>query len=173
MDVKKLEAALDELLKDYRNPEEITGPDGLLKQLTKSLLERAMAAELTHHIGYEKHRPQRRGPAGQDRDPDEDGDAKPAGKSNSRNGTSRKRVKGDFGEVEITVPRDRLGSFEPRILPKHERRFAGFDDKILSMYARGMTTREIQGHLAEIYGVEVSPSLVSEVTDAGMEEART
>lgn len=172
MDVKKLEAALDELLKDYRNPEEITGPDGLLKQLTKSLLERAMAAELTHHIGYEKHRPRRSNEGGGAVESEEGSQSRSSGKANSRNGTSRKRVKGDFGEVEIEVPRDRLGSFEPRILPKHQRRFTGFDEKILSMYARGMTTREIQGHLEEIYGVEVSPSLVSEVTEAVMEEAR-
>lgn len=172
MDVKKLEAALDELLKGYRNPEEITGPDGLLKQLTKSLLERAIAAELTHHIGYKKHRPERRAQPGREGMPEEGSEVPASGKTNSRNGTSRKRVKGDFGEVEISVPRDRLGSFEPRILPKHERRFTGFDDKILSMYARGMTTREIQAHLEEIYSVEVSPSLVSEVTDAVIEEAR-
>lgn len=172
MDVKKLEAALDELLKDYRNPEEITGPEGLLKQLTKSLLERAMAAELTHHIGYEKHRPRRGNEAEAAEEAGEGSQSHAPGKANNRNGTSRKRVKGDFGEVEIEVPRDRAGSFEPRILPKHQRRFTGFDDKILSMYARGMTTREIQGHLEEIYGVEVSPSLVSEVTEAVMEEAR-
>lgn len=165
MDIKKLEAALDEVLKDYRDPEQITGPNGLMKQLTKALLERAMAAELTHHIGYEKHRP----PRVEGEQEGQEGRAK----GNSRNGTSRKRVKGDFGEVEIAVPRDRLGEFEPRILPKHERRFAGFDDKIISMYARGMTTRDIQGHLEEIYGVEVSPSLVSEVTDAVVEEAHT
>jgi transposase-like protein len=172
MDVKKLEAALDELLKEYRDPEQITGPDGLLKQLTKSLLERAMAAELTHHIGYEKHRPRRGSEAEASEEAEEGRRSRAPGKANSRNGTSRKRVKGDFGEVEIEVPRDRLGSFEPQILPKHQRRFTGFDDKILSMYARGMTTREIQGHLEEIYGVEVSPLLVSEVTEAVMEEVR-
>ncbi len=154
MDKKRLDAAMDELLRDYRSPEDITGPNGLLKQLTKSLLERAMGAELTHHLGYEKHAPEGRG------------------SGNSRNGASSKLVKGDFGEVEIAVPRDREGSFEPKILPKHERRFAGFDDKILSMYARGMSTRDIQGHLEEIYQVEVSASLISEVTDSVMEEVR-
>ncbi len=173
MDIKKLETALDEVLKDYRDPKQITGPDGLLKQLTKSLLERAMAAELTHQIGYEKHRPGRGGRGGSAaRAGGDDGEGRVAGKANSRNGTSRKRVKGDFGEVEIAVPRDRLGEFEPQILPKHERRFTGFDDKIVSMYARGMTTRDIQAHLEEIYGVEVSPSLVSEVTEAVMDEVR-
>jgi len=154
MDKKKLDAAMDVLLCDYRGPEDITGPNGLLKQLTKALLERAMGAELTHHLGYEKH------------------DAAGRGSGNSRNGTSSKLVKGDFGEVEIAVPRDREGSFEPRILPKHERRFAGFDDKILSLYARGMSTRDIQAHLEEMYQVEVSASLISEVTDAVMEDVR-
>src|SRR3954447_6175218 len=149
----KLEAALDELLVG-KSTEEIVGPEGLLKQLTKALLERAMKAELTHHLGYEKHEPEGRG------------------SGNSRNGQSRKTVQGDFGAVEIAVPRDRNGSFEPKILPKHERRLAGFDDKILSLYARGMTTRDIQSHLEEMYGAEVSPSLISEVTDAVMEEVR-
>ena len=149
----KLEAALDELLVGKR-PEEIAGPGGLLKQLTKALLERAMNAELTHHLGYDKHEPEGRG------------------SGNTRNGKSRKNVQGDFGNVEIAVPRDRNGSFEPKILPKHERRFTGFDDKIVSMYARGMSTRDIQAHLQEIYGVEVSPGLVSEVTDAVMEDVR-
>jgi putative transposase len=150
----KLDAALDELLAG-KATEEIVGPDGLLKQLTKAVLERAMGAELSNHLGYEKH------------------DSTGWGSGNSRNGTSRKTVQGDFGSVEIEVPRDRKGSFEPKILPKHERRFRGFDDKIVSMYARGMSTREIQAHLEEIYGVEVSPSLISEVTDAVMEEVRT
>lgn len=150
----KLDAALDELLAG-KSTEEIVGQGGVLKQLTKALLERAMGAELSNHLGYEKH------------------DSAGWGSGNSRNGTSRKRVQGDFGAVEIEVPRDRQGSFEPKILPKHKRRFRGFDDKILSMYARGMTTREIQGHLEEIYGVEVSPSLISEVTDAVVEEVRS
>ena len=149
----KLDAALDELLTG-KSPEEIVGAGGVLKQLTKALLERAMGAELSNHLGYEKHESAGRG------------------SGNNRNGKSRKRVQGDFAAVEIEVPRDRNGSFEPKILPKHERRFQGFDDKILSMYARGMTTRDIQGHLEEIYGVEVSPSLISEVTDAVVEEVR-
>ncbi len=146
---------IDKLLVDYTGPEDLLGEQGLLKQFTKALLERAMQAELTHHLGYQKH-----DPAGRD-------------SGNSRNGTSTKTVKGDFGKAEIEVPRDRNGSFEPKIIPRHERRFAGFDDKILSMYARGMTTREIQGHLQEIYGADVSPSLISEVTDAVMEEVKT
>jgi putative transposase len=147
----KLESALDELLAG-KTAEEIAGPNGVLKQLTKALMERAMGAELTHHLGYERHAPEGRG------------------SGNNRNGTSRKKVQGDFGAVEIEVPRDRNGTFEPKLIPKHERRFSGFDGKILSMYARGMTTRDIQAHLEEIYGVEVSPALISQVTDAVMEE---
>jgi hypothetical protein len=149
----KLEAALDELI-EGKSAEEIAGPGGLLKQLTKALLERAMNAELTQHLGYAKHTLGGRGTG------------------NSRNGRSRKRVQGDFGQVQIEVPRDRKGSFDPQILPKHERRFTGFDDKIISMYARGMSTRDIQAHLQEIYGAEVSASLVSEVTDQVMEDVR-
>jgi putative transposase len=148
-----LEAALDELLKG-KKPEEIMGPNGLLKELTKALLERAMNAELTHHLGYEKGRPEGRG------------------SGNSRNGSSRKRVQGDFGSVEIAVPRDRNGSFEPQILAKHERRWTGFDDKIISMYARGMSTRDIEAHLHEIYGVDVSATLISQVTEEVMDEVR-
>jgi putative transposase len=145
---------LDELIKDYKKPEDLIGEAGLLKQLTKALLERAMSAELTQHLGYEKH-----DPAGYN-------------SGNSRNGTTPKTVKGEFGELLVETPRDRNGSFEPQILPKHQTRFDGFDEKILSMYARGMTTREIQGHLREMYGVEVSPALVSEVTDAVMDEVK-
>lgn len=145
---------IDKLLEGYEKPEDLIGENGLLKQLTKALVERALSAELTHHLGYEKNQPEGRG------------------SGNSRNGKSRKRLKGDFGEVEIEVPRDREGEFEPKIVGKHQRRFTGFDDKILSMYARGMSTREIQGHLLEIYNVEVSASLISEVTDAVVEEVR-
>src|SRR6266513_93788 len=145
---------LDKLIEGYQKPEDLIGENGLLKQLTKALIERALRAELTHELGYEKHDPEGRG------------------SGNSRNGKSRKKLKGDFGEIEIEVPRDREGEFEPKIVPKHQRRFDGFDDKILSMYARGMTTREIQGHLEEIYGVEMSPSLISEVTDAVIEEVQ-
>jgi len=145
---------IDKLIEGYQKPEDIIGENGLLKQLTKAIVERAMQAELTHHIGYEKH------------------DSAGRGGENKRNGRSSKTLKGDFGEVEIEIPRDRQGSFQPQIVPKHERRFAGFDDKILSMYSRGMTTRDIQGHLEEIYSVEVSPTLISEVTDGVMEEVR-
>ena len=132
---------IDNLLKDYKTPEDILGENGLLKQLTKAVLERAMRAELTQHLGYEPH--------------DSAGD----NSGNSRNGKSRKTLKGDFGELPLEVPRDRDSSFEPKIVPKGQTRFDGFDDKILSLYARGMTTREIQAHLEEIYQVEVSPAL--------------
>jgi len=145
---------IDKLLANYKGPEDLIGEQGLLKELTKALIERAMHAELTHHLGYEKHDPSGRG------------------SGNSRNGCSKKTLQGEFGETVIEVPRDRNGSFQPQIVPPHERRFSGFDAKILSMYARGMTTREIQGHLQEIYGVEVSPSLISEVTDAVIEEVK-
>lgn len=146
---------IDKLLVDYTRPEQIVGENGLLKQLTKAILERAMQAEMTNHLGYEKH-----DPVGYN-------------SGNSRNGKSRKKIKGEFGEIEIETPRDRNGSFEPKILPKSETRFTGFDDKILSMYARGMTTRDIQAHLQEVYGVELSPALISEVTDAVLEEVKT
>ena len=143
---------LDDLMKNYRKPEDLIGENGLLKQLTKALIERAMKTEMTAHLGYVKH--------------------EPAGKKsgNSRNGNSKKTIKGEFGNLEIAVPRDRNSTFEPVIVPKGETRFTGFDDKIISMYARGMTTRDIQAHLQEIYGVEVSPTLVSQVTDAITEE---
>jgi len=142
---------IDELLKQGRTAD---GVNGLLKQITKAVLERALQGELTEHLGYAKH-----DPAGDN-------------SGNSRNGVTRKTLKGDFGEVDLETPRDRNGEFEPQIIKKNQTRWTGFDDKILSMYARGMTTREIQGHLEEMYQVQVSPSLISEVTDGVMEEAR-
>jgi len=118
----------------------------------KALIERALGAELSHHLGYKP------------------GAAKPEPATNHRNGVSAKTVLTDEGSVRIEVPRDRDGTFEPILIPKHERRFTGFDDKIVAMYARGMTMREIQGFLAEQYGVDVSPEFISSVTDAVMEE---
>jgi putative transposase len=147
-------ALIDELLKDYQKPEDIIGEGGLLKQLTKAILERALESELTHELGYEKHA-RAETPTG-----------------NARNGTSRKTLKTDHGNMELSIPRDRAGEFEPRIVKKGQRRFTGFDDKILSMYARGMTTRDIQGHLEEIYGVDVSPDLISTVTDGILSEVK-
>src|SRR5512137_2479304 len=139
---------LNELLRDYQKPEDLLGKDGILKQLQKRLLEKAMGAELTVHLGYGKH--------------------DPAGKNsgNSRNGFSPKTLKGEFGNLELATPRDRNGSFEPQIVAKGQRRFEGFDQAIISLYSRGLTTREIEGHLLEIYGVEVSAGLVSQVTEA-------
>src|SRR5438874_1224946 len=145
---------IDQLLADYTEPEDIIGENGLLKQLTKAILERALQAELTDHLGFEKH-----DPAGHH-------------SGNSRNGSGRKALKGDFGELELETPRDRQASFEPKIVAKGQSRFTGFDDKIISMYARGMSTREIQGHLEEIYGIEVSPTLISNVTEAIVEEVK-
>ena len=145
---------LDQLLANYEKPEDLTGENGLFKQLKKGLIERALGAELTEHLGYEK------------------GDPAGRGSGNSRNGTSSKTILTEDGEIEITVPRDRAGSFEPQLIAKGQTRFDGFDDKILSLYARGMTVREIQGHLAELYGAEVSPDLISRVTDAVLEEVR-
>jgi putative transposase len=139
-------------MKDYKNPEDLIGETGLLKQLTKQLLERAMQAEMTEHLGYEKNAPSNKT------------------SDNSRNGSYKKRVKGEFGNLDIDVPRDRDASFEPIILPKGQSRFTGFDDKIIALYARGMTTRDIQAHLEEMYGVDVSPTLVSQVTKAVQEE---
>src|SRR6266699_3639159 len=145
---------IDQLLADYKKPEDIIGENGMLKQLTKAILERALQAELTEHLGFEKH-----DPVGHH-------------SGNSRNGSGRKALKGDFGELELETPRDRQASFEPKIVAKGQTRFTGFDDKIISMYARGMSTREIQGHLEEIYGIEVSPTLISNVTEAILEEVK-
>ena len=145
---------IDSLIKNYQKPEDILGENGLLKQLTKAILERCMEAEMTNHLGYDKHA--RSG----------------YNTGNSRNGSSSKKIKGEYGEIPIEVPRDREASFEPKIVAKGQRRFEGFNDKILSLYARGMTTREIQGHLEEIYQVEVSPGLISSVTEAVIEEVK-
>ena len=145
---------IDNLLKDYTKPEDLIGENGLLKQLTKRLLERAMAAELTEHVGYEAH------------------DAEGRNSGNSRNGKSAKTVKGTFGTLPIEVPRDRNGTFEPQIVGKHQTRFTGFDENIISLYARGLSTREIQQHLEEIYQVEVSPGLISSVTDEVIDEVK-
>jgi putative transposase len=148
------EEVLAELLAGYEKPEDLLGQGGILEQLTKALVERALGAELSHHLGYAK------------------GEGRAAKRSNSRNGTSKKRVLLEQGAVEIAVPRDRAGSFEPQLVPKGERRLAGFDERVIALYARGMTVREIQAFLQEQYGVEVSPDLISEVTDAVMAEVK-
>jgi putative transposase len=142
------------LLADYRKPEDLIGEHGLLKQLTKILVEAALETEMADHLGHGKNEPVEN----------------PAG--NTRNGKSKKTLKGEFGELPIEIPRDRHGTFEPLLIPKHQTRWTGFDDKILSLYARGMTVREIQSHLEEMYGTEVSPTLISSVTDAVIEEVK-
>lgn len=146
---------IDQLLAGYQKPEDLIGEHGLLKQLTKAVVERALQAEMEAHLGHTKN----------------GSVTNPAG--NTRNGRSSKTLKGEFGELPIEIPRDRHGSFEPQLIPKHQTRWHGFDDKILSLYARGMTVREIQGHLEEMYGTEVSPALISSVTDAVAEEVKT
>jgi len=151
----KREALLDELLKDYTDPQDILGEHGLLKQLTKRLVERVLEAELTSQLGYPPHV----------RHGTEDG--------NTRNGKSQKTVQTATGPLAIAVPRDRYGRFVPRLIPKRQRRLEGFDSKVRSLYARGLSTREIQGHLEELYGTEVSPTLISPITDAVRDEVRT
>jgi putative transposase len=146
---------IDNLLKNYKKPEDLIGENGLLKQLTKQLLERAMAAEMTEHVGYDKH------------------DAAGNNSGNSRNGKSAKTIKGTFGELALETPRDRNGTFEPQIIEKHQTRFTGFDKNILSLYSRGLSTREIQQHLEEIYGVEITAGLISSVTDEVLDEVKT
>jgi putative transposase len=150
---REVDTLLDQLLAGL-SPEEVMGREGLMQELQKRIMERMLEGELTAHLGYEKHAPEGRN------------------RSNSRNGRSRKRVKTGTAEVEIEVPRDREGSFEPALVPKSHQRLPGFDEKVLALYARGMTTREIQGHLEEVYGVEVSPTLISTVTDAVLDEVR-
>jgi putative transposase len=145
---------LDELLSGVSSPEDLMGDAGLFRQLKKALMERALGGELTHHLGYEK------------------GDPAGRGSGNSRNGHSSKTVLTEEGEVDLSIPRDRAGTFEPQLIPKGVTRLDGFDDKIISLYARGLTVREIQGHLKELYGTEVSPDLISRVTDAVLEEVK-
>lgn len=145
---------LDQLLEHCDEPEDLLAQGGFLHQLTGRLVERMLEGEMTDHLGYAH-----RSPAGK-------------GTGNSRNGHSKKTLKGEQGDVEIRVPRDRGGTFEPQIVPKHERRLPSLDEKILSLYARGMTTREIQGHLEELYHTELSPTLISNVTASVLEEVK-
>ena len=123
---------LDELLKDYQNPQDLFGENGIIKQLTKGMIERCLQAEMQEHLGYPKH-----------------GRKKPAS-ANTRNGSGQKTLKSEHGELEISVPRDREGSFEPLLVKKRQSRLEGFEEKILAMYARGMTTRDIQAQLEEL-----------------------
>jgi len=146
---------LDQLLDGYSKPEDLTGPDGLLAELKKRLITRVMEAELNTHLGYDKH-----------------GRKAPGSDKNARNGYSQKTLRSDDGKLTIKVPRDRAGEFEPVIVPKHQRHFDGFDEAIISLYSRGLSVREIQEHLKEIYKVDVSPMLISNVTEAVSEEVR-
>jgi putative transposase len=145
---------LDELLKGKKTQDDLFGEKGLFKELQKALVQRVLEAEMSHHLGYEKHE-----------------QSKSSG--NYRNGTTPKKLLTERGEVEVEIPRDRNGDFEPKLIGKYQRRLTGFDDKILSLYARGMTTREIQGHIEEIYQTEVSPDLISTVTDEVMSEVES
>jgi len=150
---KELNAILDRLVKG-KAPEEIMGQGGLVKDLTRRLVERVLEGEMTAHLGYEKHAHEGRNGG------------------NSRNGKTGKRVKADSAEIDIEVPRDRDGTFDPRMVAKGQRRLPGFDEKVIALYARGMTTREIQGHLKDLYQTDVSPALISAVTDAVMDDVR-
>lgn len=153
-------AVLDALLKQHAGPdglptqETMFGATGLIEELTKALVERALQGEMTHHLGYEKH------------------DVAGHNSGNSRNGTSAKTVRSKRGQMQIEVPRDREGEFEPLMIPKGQRRFDGFDERVISLYARGLSTREIQAHLEEIYATPVSPDLISTVTEAVQDEVR-
>ena len=145
---------LDELIGELKNPEEFYGKGGLIETLTRAITERVLEGELTHHLGYPKH-----SVAGNN-------------SGNSRNGKTSKTVKGSNGDLDLEIPRDRNSSFEPQLIQKRQKRFDGFDEKIISLYARGMTTRDIQSQLEEIYGVEISPSFISTVTDVIIPEVK-
>lgn len=148
------QALLDHVMANYKKPSDLIGENGMLKQLTKAVFEAALNAEMNQHLGHSRHAS--------------------VGNStgNVRNGHSAKTISGDFGDVEITIPRDRDASFTPQLLQKHQRRVPGFDERILSLYARGMSTREIAAHLQEMLGVEVSPTLISTITDTVADEVR-
>ena len=149
------EKLIAELLKDYKTPEDLLGENGLIKQLQKALIEKALEVEMNHHLGYQKH------------------ESTPAKEQkNYRNGKSKKRVRTDSGSLDIEVPRDRESEFTPKLIPKHQRYFNGFDDKIIALYARGLSTQDIQAHLQEIYQVDVSTELISHVTNGIINEVR-
>jgi putative transposase len=155
-DIRRLlpDEVIDQLLQGAKSEDEIVGPGGLMSQLTKRVVERALEVELTDHLGYEPHR------------------EPPGGVGNTRNGSTSKTLSTEHGPVRIDTPRDRDGSFEPQLVRKRQRRFEGFDEKILALYARGLSTRDIEAHLRELYGVEVGRDLISRVTDAVMDDVR-
>jgi putative transposase len=149
-------AIIEELMKGYQRPEDLTGPGGIMEQLSKRLYERVLGAEMTHYLGYEKGQAPKVEAAEK--------------RENHRNGSSKKTLVSEDGKLEIEVPRDRTGEFEPQFIRKGQRRFGGFDSKIIAMYAQGMTVREIKGFLEEQYKVEVSADLISTVTDSVMDD---
>jgi putative transposase len=151
----RIDDRLDDLLADCQGPEDILGESGLLKQLSTRLVERALAGELSHHLAQ----------AAANREAD-------SGRRNSRNGYSKKTVQSTQGDLDLSIPRDRNGDFEPILVPKHQRRLSGLDEKILALYARGTSTRDISAQLEELYGANVSASLISEVTDAVSEDVK-
>lgn len=148
------DSIIDEMICDVKTPEQVFGTDGLLKQLSKKILERMLEAEMTHHLGYDKNSPEGNNTG------------------NSRNGKTKKTVKTDTGELTLEVPRDRNAEFDPQIVPKRKFRLAGLDKTVLSLYARGMTVRDIQSHLEELYATQISLDLISKVTDAVVEEVK-
>jgi putative transposase len=158
-EVSRMDQLLDDLIGENPQPEDILGESGLLKQLTQRLIERALSGELTHHL--ERAGDGTTGEPGGER------------RRNSRNGHSRKTVQSAQGAMELAIPRDRAGEFEPILVPKHQRRLAGLDEKIISLYARGLGTREISAELEELYGVNISASLISAVTDEVLDEVKS
>jgi putative transposase len=151
---KQKEQLIDELLKDYNGPESFWGESGLFAQLKKQIIERALDAEMDNHLGYTKH------------------DPKGNNSGNSRNGRGKKSVVIDSEEVQLAPPRDRNGDFEPQLIPKRQKYFEGFNDKIIAMYARGMSVRDIQACLLDMYGVDISEGLISQTTEAVMDEVK-
>ena len=152
----RVDQLLDELLAEDHSPEAVLGESGLLKQLSKRLVERGLAAEINHHLDKES----------------EESSCPNTDQNNRRNGFSSKTIQSEQGELELSIPRDRRGNFEPILVPKHQRRLAGLDEKILAMYARGLSTQDISAQLEELYGAQVSASLISEVTDSVTEEVK-
>lgn len=154
-ELTRLDQMLDELIGENPQPEDIIGQDGLLKQLTQRLMERALAGELSYHLQTE---------------PDDAGET--LTKRNSRNGHSKKTVQSEQGRMELDIPRDRNGTFEPILVPKHQRRLAGLDEKIVSLYGRGLSTRDIQAQLLDLYGVEIAEGMITEVTNEVLDEVK-
>jgi putative transposase len=151
---KQKQKLIDELLKDYNGPESFWGESGLFAQLKKQIIERALDAEMDNHLGYTKH------------------DPKGNNSGNSRNGRGKKSVVIDSEEVQLAPPRDRNSDFEPQLIPKRQKYFEGFNDKIIAMYARGMSVRDMQACLLDMYGVDVSEGLISQATEAVMDEVK-